>query len=428
MAWSFFDRGGDTAFPEEPTIVLETKPTVADLKRQLACLISLTRGQRRWFFREYRKPLLAICDQARDAMDAANEAESLLRTHTQKLPTPRLPYDELVVCKANGQSLPAVASSAPGAGTPEEYAAQCRRAAGPLAEHTVRLTIYTVAGICVAVVEFSVLHSILSLRWPSIAGMPEQAIGDGPVIAIFVVVVVSGYFAFRDCGERLEGVLKIVGRLATIPFLVGLGLFGAGSIIAGLSTGDVPAPQDLMELPQALGQGLISAVGDILIRIGDAGFAAAVSVTPILSFFALENCLRGIRDHGKRLLHSLHYRAEATRTVRQTRGLKRSKAKAVRDLERAQADLQDAPAEVAIQVINLSMPYVTAAESLLTQRELAKNGTSEFLPDILSEQVAAMDCNLLRKRLDAVLATLDPHLIEQDLRKSMKPRKKSKGD
>jgi hypothetical protein len=142
---------------------------------------------------------------------------------------------------------------------------------------------------------------------------------------------------------------------------------------------------------------------------------------------ALENCARGIRENSARLFHAMDYRGKAAAAIRTALTINEAKADATRKLREAQADLEDAPTEIASQIIELSMPYVVAAESLLFQRAVTGGAGADFEPDLLSEQVLAMDSNLLGKRLAAFKAQLDAELIERDLRKPRKASKNSKG-
>ncbi len=422
MAFREGGRDGKAASRNEETYIVEidlSGDLEAQIKQAAAELVPVGRGQRRTIGSALRRFAMRAQRQAQREVDEADEAERVLQVRIQKAPVPQASYSEIIKAQAAGQKPAQNAQAAPVFSTPAEYAAYCRRAAEPVLVPGVKLSLHGLAAAGVFIVELSVLHAVLDVKFPPILGAPEQALGSGPVIAVFLIAVVAGYFALRDCSERFENMMRGLARVALIPFLIGFGLFAAGGISEGLRSGN--AVQFSMLASAASAGGLVES---IVSAIGNLGMAAALSVVSLLSFVGLHGCLTSIRKHGTTVLESLGWRKLARSVEQEAKRVSTAKAHAAEKLLEAQAMVADAPRDAANWIARIVEPILAAAESLLIQKRISPANTPGVIPDLLSEQVAQMNEKVLAERIALTRESADPDLIEAELRKLFKTRKK----
>ena len=387
------------------------------IRTDAIALLPPSKALQRQLLSQLRGNIASALDAANERLHAAGHDQALLIDYIAHLPTTSRFYTEIVAERAQGGPRSPDANAIQiTSDTPERYATLHRRAAKGGMRATVRLAIYAVATVWIVAVELAVLHANLELRFPVVVGQPEAVIGKGPIVGLFFVVVAAGFFAFESVSARTKRMIDGLARIACIPYLIGIGIFAAASITAGLGLDGAQSATQFSNLQEGLQGQTSGLLSRILEFAGDLGFAAALCMITFLAFFAVEGCLQRIRVHARDCMRSGYHLREAWRIEQRAKRNAAVKVRERRIIGALNADLENAPRAVAEHVASIVAPIAAAAESLLIQRDLNPSSESDVLPDAMSAEVAMLDQDALRKRIETLRAKSDADFIEADLR------------
>lgn len=288
---------------------------------------------------------------------------------------------------------------------------QLRREAGPILPSAIRLGAHSVCAVVVIGIEIAIFHSGLEFAFAPVAGAPDPVISNSLLMLVCLTAIIAGLWAFQNAGERTQGLIRKISRIAIGCFLVGSAAFVGNAIFRSLYDATTSAAFDASDTG---GLGLLGSVGLALVY-GSAG---------LLAWVASHHSLGRVRQLFSKLAQALGLRMQATRMERDRFADHAELVSLRHDLECVRDDLSQIDLVTARRVASLCADAAAAGHALLMQLDLSGTRNLNLVPDALTEEALSYDRDVLRAMVKRFEAGIEPCVIRARIHAALSPAKR----